>query len=193
MGYKIPEACFFEIGTKFDLRLPRKYYLRAMTAPGEVIEERLGKIVRLPFRGNIAAGLGGDGEALEHHEYIEVLENYLDGSDPANCFTLRVTGDSMRCDDVEKDIPEGVTIIIDQSIQPLPNDIVVCEFEYEGERIGVLKIYRPEKDHVILKSYNEKHKPIILDEGNPATLRGVYINHIPLGRRSRRRRIYQFS
>lgn len=147
----------------------------------------VGRLVQLQFLGNVSAGLGGDGSAIDDVVYEAVLENYLEDSDPDNCFLLRVNGDSMACEDARKDIPEGVTIIVDGSIRPENGDIVVCELINGGDRVGVLKVYRPNEKFTVLESYNEKHKDIILQGDMRAELKGVYINHIPPGRRRRRK------
>jgi SOS-response transcriptional repressor LexA len=149
------------------------------------------EMVKLPLLGSVSAGLSGNGESVSYIDLKDVPLEALEGSNPEDCFLLQVDGDSMACEDVKKDIPPGALVIIDKTLEPDPGDIIVCELEVDGERMGVLKIFRPKGDYALLESYNEVHKPIIIDRESQAVFRGTYVNHFGPGRRARRKKSSQ--
>ena len=76
--------------------------------------------------------------------------------------------------------------MIDTVETPQRGDVVVCRVFVEGEWFTVLKIFENRK-HIVLHSYNEQHRLIVLEEGMKLEHVGVYVNHLGLGRTTMRR------
>jgi SOS-response transcriptional repressor LexA len=151
-------------------------------------DQLLGELVLLPLVGEVGAGYGTSESEQDVVEMIPIPLSFLEGSKPENCRLRRVTGDSMACEDVQREIPDGATVIYDVTLEPVTGDIVLCRV-WEGDvPYVVLKVWDDSKSWVELRSYNEEHPPIILSKGMRCEKIGVYINHLGLGRKERRRR-----
>jgi len=111
------------------------------------------------------------------------IEDFADD----DLMVLRVSGDSMTCEEARLAVPEGSLAVFHRTMTPQPGDIVAVWLENEGT--GVLKVWRPKLgEHVILESYNKHHMPIILSASNPGEVQGVYVGHISSGRRAHNRK-----
>lgn len=187
-GFHLSASEIFRAAVKFSLHLPGEFRLRMQTqaAPNQPAQPILG-LVRVRHLGEVNAGMRANGAYGDEMDQRELLADYLDGSDPANCFLLDVTGDSMTCEDIRKSIPAGSTLIVDPTLQPENGDPVVCEMEIAGERIGVVKLWRPTGRGIVLDSYNQDHPPVLLTNEMECILRGVVVNWVPPGRKALRR------
>lgn len=137
--------------------------------------------------GTVGAGLSPSAYAEAHPEYrtfpnVAGLEGYRDDE----LFTLDVIGDSMTCEKVQRTIPEGSTAIFYATNEAQNGDIVAVWLEKEQK--GVLKMYDCSGGYVVLRSYNDNHKPITLEPGDCDMIQGVYLTHIaPVRHRKIRR------
>lgn len=135
--------------------------------------------------GSVGAGLWLVG-ASEYPDFrafprIPGLESYADDE----LFALDVIGDSMTCEATQKTISEGSLAIFLASSDAQMGDIVAVWLERQQR--GVLKIYDKQGGHIVLRSYNNAHKPIILEPDEPATIQGIYLTHVaPIRRRGRK-------
>lgn len=134
----------------------------------------LGPMARIRDLGTVTAGV----QTYEHndYEYIEMPRSFLNGYDPDDCFVLTVVGDSMMCDDVERQIPEGAIAVFHEKLEAQPGDIISCWVEHPdlGE-IRVLKVHRPTGGFVTLHSFNRQVRPIVIDESTDFRIMGVYL------------------
>ncbi len=96
---------------------------------------------------------------------------------PAATFYGRVSGDSM----IEEGIEEGDLLVIDRSIEPEEDDLVVCCVDGEF----TLKRIRIEPDRIWLIPSNETFDPIMVTPDNQFTVWGVVTHTI---KRKRRRK-----
>ncbi len=103
----------------------------------------------LPFVGGIMAGFPSP--AADYLETEIDLLKYI-CPNPLSTFIGHVTGDSM----IGAHIPKGAYIVIDKSIKPAHNMIVVAFVNGEP----VLKRLIKEKDEIILQPENPAYKPI---------------------------------
>jgi SOS-response transcriptional repressor LexA len=188
-GYRLSDEEIYQVATKFKLPMTVEFAIRMQKgfAPIPQAQPILGKLVRVRHLGEVNAGLRSHGAYGDEMERREVLADYLDGSNPENCFLLDVTGHSMTCEDIRKSIPAGSTLIVDPTLRPEHGDPVVCELEVAGERRGVVKTFRPTGRGIVLDSYNQEHSPILLTDEMECVIRGVVVNWIPPGRKALRR------
>lgn len=110
---------------------------------------------------------------------------YLRKFDDDTLFTLEVRGESMTCVDVRFSVPEGTTVIM-AKIDPQPGDIIAVYLP--ALEMGILKVFRPQEDSVILESYNREHLPIRMDEHTEFEIQGVMVGMVSVGRRAHLRR-----
>ena len=164
-------------------------YLDAVTPVGGVsgsqadsphLRVREGPTVRL--LGVVSAGTA-TGSMVEDLGRVNVPDAIADRFRLGEIFALEVAGDSMTCEDAHKNIPEGSTAFFHSKLRPEMGDIIVCRIT--DPEISILKVYRPGEDYVVLESYNQQHKPIVLTGENECRLEGVYLTHIPRPRRLR--------
>lgn len=128
-------------------RTPIARGLRVLRAPKD---ERIGKTIRIPLLGEIAAGTPILSEQ-NIEKYMAIPTEYLQGADEA--FLLRVKGDSM----IEAGINEGDLAIISAGPQAKSGDIVAALIENEV----TLKKFHQVDQYVALLPANPKYKPII--------------------------------
>lgn len=189
-GYRLSDQEVMRVAERFNLQLPLQFTIYMQKQENDLLQRELSRrLVDVRHFGIVNAGMSN----VEHGEETgmrAILADYLDGSDPDNCFLLEVSGDSMTCEDVRKSIPPGSTLIVDPTLRPENGDVVVCELEIQGDRTGVVKIYRPIGRGVVLDSFNAEHPPVLLTEDMEVVMRGVVINWIPPGRRSLRKHFW---
>lgn len=136
--------------------------------------------------GVIGAGWNFNSMAYSRHAKKAVTNNdYLDRFSDDILFTLTVQGDSMTCADVRFSIPEKTTVIM-AKIEPQPGDVIAVYLpEYD---MGILKIFRPQEDSVVLESYNREHQPIRMTLETEFEIQGVMVGQVSMGRRAHLRR-----
>lgn len=161
-----------DIATRFELRNVLSY-LQMRDASAQKPVKAGGKKVR--FLGVVSAGRSGS-TVNDEHEPVDVPDFILRHHDPADVFALDVTGDSMMSDTAIESIPAGSRAFFHSLLRPEPGDII-CAY-LESEDMSVVKEYRPDNGFTTLHSLNGKHRPIIVDAGNPARLEGVLLAHI---------------
>lgn len=188
-GFRLSDDEIYRAATKFKLPMPVDFAIRMHmgSAPIQDAQPLSGKLARIPHLGEVSAGMRANGAYGVEMDKREVLADYLDGSNPENCFLLDVTGDSMTCEDIRKSIPPGSTLVVDPTLRPEHGDTIVCELEVDGERTGVVKVYKPTGRGVVLDSYNQQHRPVLLTEEMECTVSGVVVNWIPPGRKALRK------
>ena len=124
------------------------------------------------YCGTVSAGIKGEGKAIKPYP-VNIPSWLANRYNPEDIFVLTVVGDSMTCSEVRKTIPEGSEVYFHRSLQPNNGEVVAVWLE--DRDIGVIKIYRPDRETSVLESYNHKHTPILIDERNQATVQGVYV------------------
>lgn len=133
----------------------------------------VGRVVPVAFLGPVSAGLDEiEGEVTLYHDTPIA---FLAGSKPEDCFWLEVRGDSMACEDIRQSIPEGSWALFDRSKEPRPGKTICCILEKDGKRTRILKKYGRSDRYVILKSYNEEHEDILLQEGDTCIFLGTFV------------------
>lgn len=115
---------------------------------------RLGKAVRLPLVGRIAAG--EPLEAIQEHEEISIPVELLPN---LNCYCLEVKGESM----VDDGILDGDYVVVERNFYPKNGDVVVALLDNE---FATLKRYYREKGRIRLQPANRTMKPLYAK--NPA-------------------------
>jgi plasmid maintenance system antidote protein VapI len=156
-----------EIGIKFGLRLPRHYLEPMMGAKATT------KGPKARYYGDIGAGLRNAMYNIEVLEEVPIPGWIAARYGEENIFVCTVIGDSMACDSVRDDIQPGTWCYFHAHIKPEIGDVVGVWLE--KHELGVLKIYRPQPDFVVLQSYNHQYRPIIVDNENPGVIQGVLV------------------
>ena len=87
----------------------------------------------------------------------EIDFNHLLRPRPASTYVIRVQGDSM----IEANIPNGALLIVDRSIKPVSNNIVVAIVDSEF----TVKRFIKNSSGIRLMPANPKFKPIPITEG----------------------------
>ena len=131
--------------------------------------------MNLPYAdGGIQAGFPSPAQ-----DYItETFDlNYELVKHPAATFYGKVKGDSM----IEEGIEEGDMLIIDRSLEPVDDDLVVCCVDGEF----TLKRIRFEKNRVWLIPSNEMFDPILVTPDHNFIVWGVVTHTIKKNRRPR--------
>ncbi len=129
---------------------------------------------KVKFLGAVSAGRFGAGFADDEGEYVDIPAHVLRHHDAADIFALDVVGDSMISDDARGAIPPGSRAYFHSLLRPSPGQIVCCRLMARDD-LSVVKVYKPGLEFTTLGSLNRKHRPIVVDEDNPATLEGVLI------------------
>lgn len=92
---------------------------------------------------------------------------------PATTFYARVNGYSMQ----DAGINDGDILIVDRTIEPRENDVVVCilDGEYTVKRVHL------DKDVIFLQAANDAYEPIKVKKNNRLSIWGVvtYVIHKP--------------
>jgi len=151
-----------------------QHYIDALIAKGYLTKERyLSNGLILHEEGNLIPLLGkvAAGAPLEHKKFderIEVPLAMLKG--PGSYFALQVSGQSM----IGEGILDGDYVIIREQNTADNGDIVVAEVDYEA----TIKKFFKKKNKVELHSANPEFKPILVDDGMPFKISGVYLGLI---------------
>ena len=106
------------------------------------------------FNSNVAAGFPSP--AADYME-DQIDLNKLLISHPSATFFIKVKGDSMK----DAYIPDGATLIVDKSIKPQNNYIVLAVVNGEF----TIKRFIKNSSGIRLMPANEKYKPIPINEG----------------------------
>ena len=124
------------------------------------------KEAKVEFLGFVKAGFPSPAE-----DYLEpaVDFNALLIQHPYATFCMRVQGESM----VDAFIPNGAIVVVDRSIQPVNNSIVVVTLD--GERM--IKHLVRTMDGIFLLPANEKYKSIKIEEGMDFSVWGT-VTHV---------------
>jgi DNA polymerase V len=88
---------------------------------------------------------------------------------PSSTFAMTVNGDCMK----DAFIPHGSMVVIDRSVKPFNNCVVVATID--GERL--IKQFVHTRDGIFLLPANPKHKGIKIEEGMDFTVWGV-VTHV---------------
>lgn len=151
-----------------------QHYIDALIAKGYLTKERyLSNGLVLHEEGNLIPLLGkvAAGAPLEHKKFderIEVPLAMLKG--PGSYFALQVSGQSM----IGEGILDGDYVIIREQNTADNGDIVVAEVDYEA----TIKKFFKKKNKVELHSANPEFKPILVEDGMPFKISGVYLGLI---------------
>jgi DNA polymerase V len=88
---------------------------------------------------------------------------------PSATFAMQVSGDCMK----EAFIPHGSMVVIDRSLKPFNNSIVVATVDGEW----VIKHFVRTRDGIFLLPANPKYKSMKIEEGTEFNLWGV-VTHV---------------
>jgi DNA polymerase V len=128
-----------------------------------VLKPRIKDKILLPLYGSkLSAGFPSPAD-----DFVEdTLDlNELLITNPPATYLVRVTGDSMK----GIGICEGDILVVDASLKPVHNKIVVASVEGEF----LVKRFCVEKGRVFLKAENENFKPIAFDPEDDLSVLGV--------------------
>ncbi len=151
-----------------------QHYIDALIAKGYLTKERYlshGLVLHeegnlIPLLGKVAAG--APLEHIKYNERIEVPLAMLKG--PGSYFALQVSGQSM----IGEGILDGDYVIIREQEAANNGDIVVAELDYEA----TIKKFFKKKNRVELHSANPEFKPILVEDGIPFKISGIYLGLI---------------
>ena len=128
--------------------------------------------MKVPILGTVSAGRGETTVELEGE--LEVPEEVLRRYRSYNLFALRVTGDSMYCEDLPISIPPGAYVVAAADLAAQPGDVVVAW--HEPTQTGFLKEWHPKRGHQVLRSWNPDVPPILIQPDDPIDIQGVVVN-----------------
>ncbi len=128
--------------------------------------------MKVPILGTVSAGRGETTVELEGE--LEVPEEVLRRYRSYNLFALRVTGDSMYCEDLPISIPPGAYVVAAADLAAQPGDVVVAW--HEPSQTGFLKEWHPKRGHQVLRSWNPDVPPILIQPDDPIDIQGVVVN-----------------
>jgi SOS-response transcriptional repressor LexA len=139
--------------------------------------------VRVRFLGTVQAIdvtrlRNGGTELLADGETVRCTLDIANRYPGEDLFALKVSGNSMACRKVHKEIPEGCFVLFHRRIEPRPKDIVVAwipELGLDGE--GVLKEMGRPGETFALESYNEEGLRLPAREYPRMEIQGVYLGH----------------
>ena len=110
----------------------------------------------------VQAGFPAPGEELDTSP---LDTNQLLVRNPAATFFMRVTGNSMQ----EAGIYDGDIVVIDKSLHPQDNDIVVAILN----GAYTLKRLRKQQNRIYLQAENKQFKDLVVNEGDELEIWGV--------------------
>jgi len=123
-----------------------------------------GKPLTMPFVENTDVKAGFASPALDYiQEEIDLKKLMV--RNPSSTFMVQVTGDSMK----DAFISDPARLIIDKSLQPKTNDIVLAVVNGEF----TVKYYSRKGDDIILLPANDKYEPIQILDGMTFLVWGV--------------------
>jgi DNA polymerase V len=123
-------------------------------------------IPEIPFMGIVRAGFPSP--ASDYMEEDIDLKRYLQPN-PTSVYLARVKGDSM----VNSHIPDESLVVIDKSLKPENNSIIIASLDGEN----IIKHFVKTHSGVFLASNNPSHKPIRITEDNDFSVWGV-VTHV---------------
>ncbi len=164
--------------------------LKSVLPPNDLPElPGVGKLVEIPIlqaQGGTQEDHNAAGRGVRGGRTLQLAEVYLDGHKPENCRVVEVFGYSMACEDLRLSFQPGHRFIIDIVEEPQEGDILVADLFKYGEWHRIFKIFGRE-GRIVLRSYNDRYEPIVLEEGDELIKVGVYINRITEDRAEMRR------
>ena len=128
--------------------------------------------MKVPILGTVSAGRGET--TVEPEGELEVPEEVLRRYRSYGLFALRVTGDSMYCEDLPISIPPGAYVVAAADLAAQPGDLVVAW--HEPTQTGYLKEWRPKREHQVLRSWNPDVPPILVQPDDEIAVQGVVVN-----------------
>lgn len=128
--------------------------------------------MKVPILGTVSAGRGET--TVEPEGELEVPEEVLRRYRSYGLFALRVTGDSMYCEDLPISIPPGAYVVAAADLAAQPGDLVVAW--HEPTQTGYLKEWRPKREHQVLRSWNPEVPPILVQPDDEIAVQGVVVN-----------------
>ena len=128
--------------------------------------------MKVPIVGTVSAGRGETN--VEPEGELEVPEEVLRRYRHYSLFALRVTGDSMYCEDLPVSIPPGAYVVAAAELSPQPGDVVVAW--HEPTQTGYLKEWHPRREHQVLRSWNPDVPPILVQPEDEIAVQGVVVN-----------------
>jgi len=128
--------------------------------------------MKVPIVGTVSAGRGET--TVEPEGELEVPEEVLRRYRHYSLFALRVTGDSMYCEDLPVSIPPGAYVVAAAELSPQPGDVVVAW--HEPTQTGYLKEWHPRREHQVLRSWNPDVPPILVQPEDEIAVQGVVVN-----------------
>ena len=118
------------------------------------------------YEESVAAGIpfGGGGDV----PYRKARRSdFFGNQDWGSIFLARVSGWSMR----EDHIIEGDMVLVDAKVRPRDGDIVLAHIHGQGDVVKRLRIV--DDDQIILDSSNPDFAPIVIDDPDRISIRGV--------------------
>ena len=127
-------------------------------------------VTRIPILGDVSAG-SMEVATLLSGEYLAIEVKYLKGFPREECFSLRVSGESMEPKFLDKSF-----IIVHQQKFCRDGDYGIFLDVTTGE--NVFKEYKEYSDHIELVPLNEKYEKIVFSQQliNSVIVQGVVIN-----------------
>jgi len=175
-GVAVPGASVESLGTA-TLAAPSSGRYEYVGPPKEGHLEEMGarpvtSTMKVPIVGTVSAGRGET--TVEPEGELEVPEEVLRRYRNYGLFALRVTGDSMYCEDLPVSIPPGAYVVAAADLAPQPGDVVVAW--HEPTQTGYLKEWHPKREHQILRSWNPNVPPILIEPEDEIQVQGVVVN-----------------
>ena len=135
---------------------------------------------RIPILNEIPAGMLNDIGDYDFPPGIaeDYVDNYLKDfttADPST-YALRVAGDCM-----EPYLQKGDIVLLSKTKQWESGDTVAVSWDDESKK-ELQRIYRKD-NHIVLKSENPKHDPVVLEKNDGPKIMGVYVMSIRIPRR----------
>lgn len=124
------------------------------------------RFVKVPILGVIACG----DPILAEENYIGYRYELKDALPSGKVFYLQAKGDSM-----EPTIPNGSLVMVRE--QPNVENGEIAAVRVNGNTEATLKRVKRQGDLVLLYPDNPKYDPIVITEGNPATIIGKAIRY----------------
>lgn len=129
----------------------------------------------IPFWGTVSAGNG-----KSHSEQLgtirwerDIVRRYK----RFGLYVLDVDGTSMIAEDVPYSIPPKAKILVARSLVPQSGDVVVVWLPERGkDGLGVVKLWNPETNHAVLRSWNKSVMPIIVGADEAFDVQGVVVD-----------------
>lgn len=138
---------------------------------------------RVKHFGLVNAGMVTAAGAVGDVEMVNVPDEIAQRYELDDVFAVDVTGDSMVGDNARNTIPENSRVFFHANLTPEPGEIV-CVYLVDHDH-SVIKRYEPGRDYTVLRSFNDKHEPIVLPADGDGVLQGVYLAHEVFSRRVR--------